>query len=139
MRLKLEFEQGFFDDDSALNAVDLLCINPMKKRPAKDASMEEFAIITSSEGHKGVHGPILECAAPFFAVGFQLRSEPDQTAVADDSAGNNVNLFCSDGTTLEGYGLTWGEWTPPVLCPRGLRLCAIQTQVEGPSKSIMKY
>jgi len=73
MRLKVDFDHGDFSDDSALNAIDLLCIDPMKKRPATNASVTEFSIITSTEGHRGVHGPILECPAPGFAVGFQLR------------------------------------------------------------------
>jgi hypothetical protein len=132
MRLKVEFDQGTFDDDSALNAVDLLCINPMKERPQTNASIAQFEVITSSEGHKGVHGIIMECPAPGFAIGFEFRSEPNQ--ILDDSAGNNLNLYCSDGSKLEGYGMGWGEWTPPLICPRGLRLCSIQTLIEGPSK-----
>jgi len=135
VRLKVEFDQGTFSDDSALNAVDLICIGPTQKRPdaKNNASISQFQVITSTVGHKGVHGIILECPDPHFAVGFQLRSEPDQ--ILDDTAANNFNLFCSDGATaLNGYGMDWGDWTPPVACPRGLRVCAIQTLVEGPSK-----
>ncbi|OXA37208.1 Vitelline membrane outer layer protein 1, partial [Folsomia candida] len=98
--------QGFFGDDSALNGIELLCINPTAKRPARNASMTQFTTISSLMGHHGSFTGLLECPDPGFAVGFELRSEEDQ-----------------------------GDWTGAITCPRGLRICGIQTQVEGPSDS----
>jgi len=133
MRLTVEFDSGDLSDDSALNTIELLCTSPMGKRPSnisEASDLKEFAVISSLQGHAGVVGVLQECPIPGFAVGFQLRSEDDQGWLDDDTAANNLKLFCSTGEILEGYGDTWGDWTAEQHCPRGLQICGIQTQVE---------
>ena len=44
------------------------------------------------------------------------RSEPRQIA-GDDTAGNNLNLYCSDKHWHYGDGLSWGGWSTKVYCP----------------------
>ncbi|XP_021967511.1 vitelline membrane outer layer protein 1 homolog [Folsomia candida] len=134
-RLKVHSDQGFFGDDSALNGIELLCINPTAKRPARNASMTQFTAISSLMGHHGSFTGLLECPDPGFAVGFELRSEEDQGFSTDDTAANNLKIYCSGLSVLEGAGEDWGDWTGAITCPRGLRICGIQTQVEGPSDS----
>ncbi|OXA37212.1 Vitelline membrane outer layer protein 1 [Folsomia candida] len=92
-RLKVHSDQGFFGDDSALNGIELLCINPTAKRPARNASMTQFTAISSLMGHHGSFTGLLECPDPGFAVGFELRSEEDQ-GDSDDTTLNNVNMGC---------------------------------------------
>ena len=45
-----------------------------------------------------------------------FRSETSQGS-GDDTAGNNLNLFCSDGYWHLGDGLSWGDWSDKVYCP----------------------
>ena len=45
-----------------------------------------------------------------------FRSETSQGS-GDDTAGNNLNLFCSDGNWHLGDGLSWGDWSDKVYCP----------------------
>jgi hypothetical protein len=131
MRIKVEPYQGTFGDDSALNAIELLCISDARRMDKEKNKDKSFSTIKSREGHAGSYGAILECPEPGFATGFQLRSENDQGWYADDSAANDLNLFCSTGETINGGGMGYGSWTAERRCPRGLRLCAIRTQVEG--------
>ncbi|OXA51856.1 vitelline membrane outer layer protein 1 homolog [Folsomia candida] len=132
-RLKVHSDQGFFGDDSALNGIELLCISPTAKRPARNASMTEFSTITSLVGHHGSMTGLQECPDPGFAVGYELRSEGDQGFAVDDTAANNLKIHCSGLGILEGAGQGWGDWTGALTCPRGLKICGIQTQVEGPN------
>lgn len=72
----------------------------------------------------------LWCPRRGFLVAFSLRVEAPET-YGDNTAANNVRFRCSDGTELEGPGLTWGdfgEWSKP--CPKGM--CGLQTKVEQP-------
>lgn len=98
---------------------------------------QDFGTVSSSVGHKGDFGLFVECPDPWFVNGFQFRSErPDLIGpLGDDTAGNNIRLICNDVdfTVLEGYGTGWGDWTAELKCPRGLRICGIQTRVEGPN------
>jgi len=127
MRLKVQPYQGTFTDDSALNGIELLCISPAKRTQI----LKAFSVVKSRVGHKGNTGDVLECPEPGFATGFQLRSERDQGWYADDSAANDLRLFCSTGEVVNGNGLGYGDWTAERRCPRGLQLCGIRTQVEG--------
>jgi len=129
MRIKVNPYQGTFGDDSALNAIELLCISD-SKRTQQPTKTKSFNVIKSREGFAGGYGDILECPEPGFATGFQLRSEKDQGWYADDSAANSLKLFCSTGEVIDGNGMAYGDWTAERRCPRGLRLCGIRTQVE---------
>ena len=65
-----------------------------------------------------------------FLVAFSLRVEAPVT-FGDNTAANNVRFLCSDGTELQGPGLTWGDfgnWSE--LCPKGV--CGLQTKIQQP-------
>ncbi|ODM91942.1 Vitelline membrane outer layer protein 1 [Orchesella cincta] len=128
-KLKVQHGGGVLVDDTALNGIELLCISLAKRHNA--TLSKALTPITSTVGHAGDFGIILECPEPAFAVGFQLRSEPNQL-LYDDSAANDLKLSCSTGETLEGYGdPIFGDWTEPQHCPRSTYICGIQTQVES--------
>ncbi|CAL8121814.1 unnamed protein product [Orchesella dallaii] len=128
-KLKVQPGGGVLNDDTALNGIELLCITPTKRHNATQD--KALTPISSSVGHAGDFGQILECPEPGYVVGFQLRSEPNQL-LYDDSAANDLKLMCSTGETLEGYGdPIFGDWTEPQRCPRSTLVCGIQTQVES--------
>ncbi len=45
-----------------------------------------------------------------------FRCESSQGS-GDDTAGNNLRLYCSDGYWHTGDGQAWGDWTGKVYCP----------------------
>ena len=46
-----------------------------------------------------------------------FRSEHSQGAAGDDTAGNNIGLYCYLMTWEYGDGLSWGSWSNEVNCP----------------------
>ncbi|CAG7689985.1 unnamed protein product [Allacma fusca] len=139
-QLTVESDQGFFGDDSALNGINLLCISPVVRRNtpefrSRNASINGVTKISSTVGHEGNLRHAFECPDPFFANGFELRSENDQGWYDDDTAANNFKLHCTNGQAIEGDGESWGAWTGVQTCPRGLIICGIQTQVEPASNT----
>ena len=62
--------------------------------------------------------------------GINFRSEKDQGDYRDDTAGNNLNVRCTDGSWLMGGGRSWGEWDA-FYCGALEVICALQTKVEG--------
>ncbi|NWH67288.1 VMO1 protein, partial [Geococcyx californianus] len=73
------------------------------------------------------------CARGHRVVAFRLRVEPPR-GVWDDTAANNVDVACSDGTVLEGTGGhlgTWGNWSLP--CAHGAT-CGLRTRLEPPQR-----
>ncbi|KAH0625146.1 hypothetical protein JD844_033298 [Phrynosoma platyrhinos] len=62
---------------------------------------------------------------------FTLNVEPPKGA-GDDTAANNIQFSCTDGSKLKGEAKEWGkygEWSKQ--CPAG-GICGIQTKVEPP-------
>ncbi|CAG7733777.1 unnamed protein product [Allacma fusca] len=136
-QLVSEEEQGAFGEDSALNGIYLLCLPFTARRNSPDflssyLSSGAFSMISSSVGHDGYSRGIFDCPPKYFAIGFELRTEPVQGILYDDTAANNLRLICSNGRVLEGDGESWGEWTGAQTCPRDYLICGMQTQVEKP-------
>ena len=50
------------------------------------------------------------------------------SASLDETAANNVDMYCGDGTNLPGGGMHWGDWTYAVSCPAGTAVCGIKTK-----------
>lgn len=70
------------------------------------------------------------CPDRGFLTAFALRVEAAETP-GDNTAANNVRFRCSDGSELEGPGLSWGEfgeWSDA--CSKGV--CGLQTKIEAP-------
>jgi len=84
-------------------------------------------------GNWGGWGNTYECGGGY-AVGFQLRSEPELQQ--DNTGANNLRLFCSGSKGyVEGNGLHWGMWTDIQWCPDGKAICGLRTQVQ-PSQGL---
>lgn len=85
------------------------------------------------------------CANEKNVIGFQLRQEKNQKG-GDDTAANNLKMFCEDGSVLitewftdsMGYSNklenppTWGDWTERKNCPSGQVICGFRVQIEPP-------
>uniref|UniRef100_A0A8C5M6X5 Vitelline membrane outer layer protein 1 homolog n=1 Tax=Leptobrachium leishanense TaxID=445787 RepID=A0A8C5M6X5_9ANUR len=107
-------------DDTALNGISLRCASVLP--PNEETS------INSTVGQWGTWGKVLQCKRGFLS-GFALRVEEHQV-LRDNTAANNIKFVCSDGNTIEGYGLSWGtygEWSEK--CRMGI--CGIQTRVQA--------
>ncbi|XP_053908740.1 vitelline membrane outer layer protein 1 homolog [Cuculus canorus] len=118
-QLKVQPPQGFFGDDTALNAVRLLCANG--------------AVATAGEGPRGTWSSPLSCNRGHLTA-FRLRVEASR-GLWDDTAANNVDMACSDGRVLEGQGGragTWGNWSSS--CPHGGGICGLRTRLEAPQR-----
>jgi len=126
-KLKVEHEQGEFVDDTALNGIKFYC----------GKIGEEFnpnISITSKVGNWGQWGNIFKCLDLSIATGLQLRSERYQ-GIFDDTAANNLKMFCLDGIRHEGDGTRWGRWSPLMTCPPKTAICGFRTQVETPTNN----
>ncbi|KAM3927314.1 vitelline membrane outer layer protein 1 homolog [Leptodactylus fuscus] len=118
-KLQVERMRGRLVDDTALNGITLYCI--------KKSTWEVVKTISSSVGPFGRWGPIFWCKSGFLK-NFRLRVEFHDTR--DKTAANNIMFTCSDGSVLEGNGLSWGDYGPWSFdCKKGIR--GIQTRVQG--------
>ncbi|XP_069857733.1 vitelline membrane outer layer protein 1 homolog [Dipodomys merriami] len=120
--IKVEPPQGNLGDDTALNGIRLHCT---RGNLALDTH-----VVESQSGRWGTWSEPLWCPGGGFLVAFSLRVEEPQ-ALEDNTAVNNVRFRCSDGTELEGPGLSWGDfgdWSDP--CPKGA--CGLQTKIQQP-------
>ncbi|KAB1266051.1 Vitelline membrane outer layer protein 1-like protein [Camelus dromedarius] len=120
--LKVEPPQGALGDDTALNGIRLHCVG-------RNAALDTH-VVESESGRWGAWREPLWCPGGGFLVAFSLRVEVPVTP-GDNTAANNVRFRCSDGTELQGPGLTWGKfggWSEP--CPKGL--CGLQTKIQRP-------
>lgn len=124
MRLKIETSQGWHSDDTALNAVQLQCVN---------LDWIYSGNITSASGKFGKYHKTKYCPKGF-ATGYQLRSENHEPI--DDVGAVDFKLKCSnfDGSTSYAINtenvLPWGTWSPDRVCPPKTAFCGLRTQVE---------
>ena len=127
-KLKVESECGTFCDDTALNGISLIC---------ESKSGTDMGTASSKVGLWGTWQNSLLCGydgqLPRFLRGVQFRSEKEtkKEKHVDETAGNNLNGACYNGTVLSGAGTHWGTWSNYELCPSDTAVCGLRTQVEG--------
>ncbi|XP_042316935.1 vitelline membrane outer layer protein 1-like [Sceloporus undulatus] len=112
--IKAQKKQGA-KDDTGLNAIRLICENGQE--------------IQSTVGQKGTWSRVYKCPEGNL-MSFTLNVEPSRGKMGDDTAANNIQFSCTDGTILKGEAKEWGkygEWSKR--CPAG-GICGIQTKVE---------
>ncbi|XP_067417947.1 vitelline membrane outer layer protein 1 homolog [Emydura macquarii macquarii] len=114
--LKVELPQ-LAGDDTALNGIRLLCSNGTS--------------IQSNVGPWGYWTPVKNCPSGSRLTQFRLRVEPCQ-GLKDDTAANNIEFVCTDGTELKGDGRCWGKWGPQSHSCGLQGVCTIATKVEAP-------
>jgi len=113
---RLQVEAGGRDnwDDSALNGIELVC---------KDGKKQQI---------KGDHGRWKNwkfCKRGQHMIGLNFRSEHDQDD-GDDTAGNNVQMRCTDDQVLDGEGERWGRWDGWKICPGRSFMCGVEAKIE---------
>jgi len=124
MRLMTHEYQTILYDDTALNGIRLYCGEPGW------SSIDEH--VQSGIGDYGTFQLNFMCPIGGFMTGFQMNSEEAQNLL-DDTAGNNIRMFCNGETSayIQGDGLEIGTWTAARHCPAGAALCGISTQIEA--------
>lgn len=127
MRLKIEPAQGEYEDDTALNGIQLYCVN-------MDWILSGH--ISSARGPWGTYGSSKYCTQGF-AHGYKLRAQNGQGA-GDDVGAVDFQLQCTNfnggiSYVINSYyrhRLNWGTWSAEQNCPSKTAVCGITTQVE---------
>lgn len=114
-------ESGFLRDATALNAIELICSNPKKKR------------LRSKQGPWGEWGNETYCSSGF-VNGFKFKAEKDRGDFRDDTAANGIELKCSYGQRIKSSEGKWGEWSEYKFCLNNYYVCGIMTQVEDENR-----
>ncbi|CAI5773273.1 Uncharacterized protein PODLI_1B004092 [Podarcis lilfordi] len=106
--------QGYTSDDTALNGIRLHCSSGAVVLPCPWLSCRKKQQHHTESGRSA----------------FALKVEAPQ-GPGDDTAANNIQFKCEDGTVLEGESTdfgTYGHWSKR--CSTGA-ICGIQTKVEA--------
>jgi len=123
LKVEEDIENG---DDTALNAIKLSCAYH---------NGTEGGYITSTEQIWGGWTSFQRCYHNEFLHSAQLKTEaylgPGWDRGYDDTAGNDLDVECTDGELLNGDGDRWGEWSELVSCPSNTAICGINTLVES--------
>uniref|UniRef100_A0A3Q4BPH5 Uncharacterized protein n=1 Tax=Mola mola TaxID=94237 RepID=A0A3Q4BPH5_MOLML len=118
--LRVESNQ-FGMDDTSLNGIRIIC--------AEDDSRNFQYYVESHTGYFGEWSHPMYCPTGVL-TSFQIRVEPHQGLFGDDTAMNNIKFRCSSNPTLEGPGMSWGDygsWSEA--CSDG-GICGIETKME---------
>ncbi|XP_034167298.2 vitelline membrane outer layer protein 1 homolog [Pangasianodon hypophthalmus] len=125
--LKVESNQGYWGDDTALNGIALQCSKPI----GTSGIVGGYTTVSSSVGSWGSWKQNIWCSRGVLRA-FQLRVESYQGIFVDDTAANNIRFQCTGGQVLEGSGMGWGTWGYWSSVCGGTGICGIQTKVEPP-------
>jgi len=106
-------------DDSALNAVRLLC--------APLGAATSYEAVSSYEGLWGDWGTQTICADSIVA-GFDLRTQVEHGS--DNLGVTRLKLHCANGVVTELGSFDWGVYAGTKLCPRGSAVCGSRIQFE---------
>ncbi|KAG2485110.1 hypothetical protein HYH03_016097 [Edaphochlamys debaryana] len=118
LQLRIEPEQGG-GDDTALNGINVAC--------SDDPSTSTTVLVEG--GIWGDWSGMAYCPYGSYAIGANFRLEGDQGG-GDDTAGNSVQLYCSDGTILAPHNGYYGDWVRWKFCNWGQFICGMQIRFE---------
>ncbi|CAL8100762.1 unnamed protein product [Orchesella dallaii] len=123
MQLHSESHRGTFLDDRGLTGIRLFC-------NAYGQNTQNYKIYSQVDT-VGSWGRTYFCEG--LMTGFQLRSEAFQSIIIDDTAGNNLRMYCdqSQSHNKEGDGTSFGTWTAKQLCSPREAICGISTQIDN--------
>ncbi|CAL4217921.1 unnamed protein product, partial [Meganyctiphanes norvegica] len=131
LHITYQVESEEAGDDTALNAIELECIQPTTNIPlgTEDIQERDFAI-SSLKGEWGDWRDLRTCSSGFL-TGLRLKSEPDQGMFSDDTAANDLEMQCNWSSEIHnGGGDHWGDWSSWAYCPQGWAICGLETRVE---------
>jgi len=112
---RLRVEDDSATDDSALNGIQLLCSKGGK--------------VSSNTGDFGKWRKEHKCPTDDYLIGAQLRSQLYQ-GWGDDTAANNLDMFCKTAGQLKGDGLNYGTWGDITECPTDHWICGLRVKME---------
>ncbi|KAM9450369.1 vitelline membrane outer layer protein 1 homolog [Clarias gariepinus] len=122
------WESLLIGDNTALNGIRLHCVNSHRG----SGPYSDYATVQSDTGSWGKWTDIQWCNSGMLQS-FQLRVEPYQGTMWDDTAANNIKFKCSgDDEEIKGAGMSWGDWGSWSDPCTGTGICGIQTIVEEP-------
>ncbi|XP_053378916.1 vitelline membrane outer layer protein 1-like [Mercenaria mercenaria] len=132
----MKIEKPVCADDTALNAIKLICEFPDGK---------ETGEITSTQGHWGSWVGQIKCPSRvrerLYLTSFDLQVQKPKGVLKDDTAANYVKFKCRDKCGRKkpqelakppGRGVwgSWGAWSAQ--CPPDTAICGLKTKVEKP-------
>ena len=115
MRLNIEQDQGWMDDDTGLNAIRLICSN--------DDVLQSPNEVSSGDWRKSV-------SSSNSIVAVQLKSESKQGA-ADDTGANGIRFKDCTGEEFRPGEGPFGSWSDYVSCQTGTVITGFRTRVES--------
>ncbi|KAI5612877.1 vitelline membrane outer layer protein 1, partial [Silurus asotus] len=126
--LKVRYwESLLVGDNTALNGIRLHCVNSL----GGSGPYSDYASVQSDTGSWGEWTDIQWCKSGMLKS-FQLRVEPYQGTMWDDTAANNIKFKCSGDEEIKGAGMSWGDWGSWSETCTGSGICGLQTIVEEP-------
>ena len=118
-RQKVDPYQGS-GDDTALNAIELICNDKETKR------------IRGATGMWGSWSDEQFCKGKQRAIGFQLKQESPQ-GDGDDTAANALRLVCQDNSVVKvNNDGPFGEWSKIIKCSADQVICGLRVQIQPP-------
>ena len=105
------------DDNTALNAIELICSDEEKLRTIKEGPLGEW----SNE---------LRCQGGMRVNGFNIKQQ--KRINGDNTAANGLKLTCVDNSLLEAENDgEWGEWMVALKkCPLNTYICGFRVQIQ---------
>ena len=106
-------------DNSMLNSIKLIC--------------EDKSEISVDEGAWGQWDQqAVNCPKNTYLNGFQLKVQPSQGTEEDDTAANDIIMFCN-GTQIKSQhydDANFGVWSSIVMCPENMFIRGFNLQIE---------
>ena len=117
---KLRAELSTVEDKTALNAIELQC-------------MDGQGNLSTAEAHEGLWGRwnMAAMCANTFLTGGAVRFQPSRGS-NDDTGANDFRAVCGDNVTLTAKGGgAEGTWNATKSCPAGHNVCGISVRFES--------